>query len=222
MAIPTPIVDQPQVACDLDPQQENLVQLVRAKAQDFLETGQANDLEARIIWRELEESVQNVFLDCPRQAVAEVGIAALLVPTARGLGSHVRHPDNYIRFLSVKADTWYIGVYQLAEAGGLAEQFQVIPFTNATPYRPLAVDVPDPDGIVCYPDARSYVTLYYVPRLTPTEVPELLLESLQWLALSKTLQYDEPTFAGLAEQRYQKALSQLSNRDNALPPTESE
>ncbi len=208
----------PAILETLDTAQQALVKLLQAKAGDLLETGQLTDIDSRIAYRELEGSVQDVILASPAAALSEMSVESQPAIVKQDTGTTVEFPKDYVRFISVRADNWYEDLFELAEPGGVAQVFQSIPYTNATPYKPLAVLVPSAGKTLAklYPKAKNSVKLVFTPLVAPEKLPVLLIEPLLWLAVSKVLQVDEPSFAGSAQQRYAAAIAALENRPERI------
>lgn len=203
----------PQIKESLTPEQTRLVALMQAKAHDLSDTEQVPDIELGVAYRDLEASVPEVILTAPKSAVSELGVRNQFNLNQEDTGSVLVCPSGFLRCLKVRADTWYRWLTVVSEEDSDAHIFQSIPFTNATPYRPLAVYRPGVGAgtLKLYPDALT-AQMEWVALVAPEALPSLLIEPLCWLALSKYMEVDEPGLSQAAKAQYQETRNALINR----------
>lgn len=99
-------------------------------------------------------------------------------------------PEDMIRFLRVKMGGWNRSVDQLLSVSMPDYQQQAIPGLRATASRPKAFLVPKAEGkrnIELYPAGDTIVSMLYVKRLDPVDMPKELRDAMIWKAAERCL-----------------------------------
>lgn len=140
-----PPCDIPTLDCDLTPNQERLVDLVYAKTADLLarSVGQVPEVEKWRVWLEVRFAYALVIESFPiSRLIRSKAICATLCFEERPDGVLVYFPSDYVRFLTIEANWFNLGIDELTNRTDTRYLQSQVPFMGPTTYRPLAVISP--------------------------------------------------------------------------------
>lgn len=136
-----------------------------------------------------------------------------------GTKVYIRKPTDFLKLYELKFPLWQKTVREITKPGSDAGRHQDNPYLTSGIGRPtvmllttMPTGYPSAEYLVCARvDAAAVPTALYIKLQKPEELPELLIDSLTWLAASKTVQIGGR--ADLAQGLYQQfglSLTQLA------------
>lgn len=144
-------------------------------------------------------------------------VTNFMVPV--GTKVYIRKPSDFLRLYEMKFPLWQKIVREVTKPGTPKGDHQDNPYLSSGIGRPTVMLIttmptgyPSAEYLVCSRvDAAAVPTALYVKAQKPEELPELLIDSLTWLAASKVLQIGgRGDLAQGLYQQYGLSLTQLA------------
>lgn len=194
--------------------QDELIDRVEYQADKVTPAGQSVGINRSSVYQQLGEAGLSILRKAPKHVIKEAGTDAS-GQTASNVGDYtqIQLPPKFLRFMSLKLETWDRAVYELVDERSNQWRLQGNSMTQADVANPVAALIALPtvgsgQVIHAYPQdsAPAIGRFAIIEELPPEDIPDELKDIVVLEATGRVLQAQKE--AG-AEAAYNKAAIQL-------------